>query len=62
MWNKAIKAQINDKLLSITIKINFPIAESLKTAMAHDNVIEKAERCWVFDRGLRRHSFGAECF
>ena len=22
--------------------------------MAHDDIIERAERCWVFDRGLRR--------
>ena len=23
--------------------------------MAHGNTIERVERCWVFDRGLRRH-------
>ena len=22
--------------------------------MAHGNIIERAERCWVFDKGLRR--------
>ena len=47
MWNQAIKVQINDKLL--TIKINYPIVESLKVTMAHGNVtanvIEKAESC-----------------
>ena len=60
MWNQANKVQINNKLL--TIKTNYSIAESLKVAMAHDNIIERAERCWVFDRGLRRHGYGAECF
>ena len=60
MWNQAIKVQINDKLL--TIKTNYPIAKSLKATMVHDNIIKRAKRCWVFDRGLRRHGYGAECF
>ena len=60
MWNQAIKVQINDKLL--TIKTNYLIAENLKVAMSHSNIIERTERCWVFDRGLRRHSYRAECF
>ena len=46
MWNQAIKVQINDKLLAI--KTNYPIAESLKGPMAYGNVIERANRCWVF--------------
>ena len=42
MWNQANKVQINDKLL--TIKTNYLIAESLQAAMAHSNIIERAER------------------
>ena len=26
--------------------------------MAHDNIIERAEMCWVFDKELRRHGSG----
>ena len=59
MWNQAIKVQINDKLL--TIKTNYPIVESLKGAMAYGNVIERANRCWVFLR-TKEARLWAECF
>ena len=39
---------MNDKLF--TIKTNYPKIESLKGAMAHGNVIERAKRCWDFER------------